>query len=152
MFVVNSEHAPADYVHPEYGCVCRMFNNDGLRISLSKRTQTDDNSSCQQKLGIQCVSSEQISAILCRYGLWRLALLSRFHDFTVHRPTWMWEKECKSPVVFNSHKTTAMTTTALSIDLMVRCIGMKRLISHRTIPTTMRIPTSWISGITPTSH
>jgi len=48
------------------------------------------------------------------------------------------------------HKTTEMTTTALRIDLMVACIGMKRFTSHRTTPTTIKISTSWTSGMTST--
>ena len=41
MLVVNSKHAPTYYIHPEYRCLSHVFDNDGLRISLSKGTQTE---------------------------------------------------------------------------------------------------------------
>lgn len=64
MLVVYGQHAPAGHVHPERGCVIHVFNDDGSGISLSKRTQTDGDSGCEQEFGIQCVPFEQMSAVL----------------------------------------------------------------------------------------
>src|ERR1035438_3024996 len=55
----------------------------------------------------------------------------------LHFPMRIPEKEWRSPVTFSIHRTTAMTTTALRIDLMVLCIGIKRFTSQRTTPTTI---------------
>jgi hypothetical protein len=55
-----------------------------------------------------------------------------------HLPTWILERECKTPKTFRSHKTTRMTTTAFKIDLMEPAIGMKLLTSQRRTPTTIR--------------
>src|SRR3974390_1490330 len=59
----------------------------------------------------------------------------------------MCENELNSPKTFSSHSTTAITTTAFRIDLIVPCIGMKRLISHSTTPTTIRTMTICINGM-----
>jgi hypothetical protein len=55
-----------------------------------------------------------------------------------HLPKWILERECKTPKIFRSHKTTRMTTTAFKIDLMEPAIGMKLLTSQRRTPTTIR--------------
>ena len=39
-----------------------------------------------------------------------------------------------SPKTLSSHKTTAMTTTPFKMDLIVACIGIKRLTSHSKTP------------------
>jgi len=62
-------------------------------------------------------------------------------------PTWILESEVKSPNTFRSHTTTAMTTTAFTIDLMVACMGIKRSTSHRRTPTTIRAITICSKGI-----
>ena len=41
-----------------------------------------------------------------------------------HLPMWMFKRESNNPKTFNSHNTTAMTTTAFRIFLIVACIGM----------------------------
>jgi len=56
-----------------------------------------------------------------------------------YAPTRMWENAWKSPKMFRSHKTVAITTTAFKMDLIVPCIGMKRLTSQSRTPTTSRI-------------
>jgi hypothetical protein len=57
------------------------------------------------------------------------------------------ENELNSPNTFRSHSTTTITTTPFKIDLIVPCIGMNRLISHRITPTTIKTPTTCISGM-----
>src|ERR1700683_5414218 len=54
-----------------------------------------------------------------------------------YAPTWIREKAWNSPKTFSNHKTTAITTTAFKIDLIVPCIGMKRLINQSRTPTTI---------------
>jgi len=55
---------------------------------------------------------------------------------------WIRENEWNSPNMFSSHKTTQITTTAFKIDLIVPCIGMKRLTSHSKTPTTTKTITT----------
>src|SRR5271156_3729136 len=59
-----------------------------------------------------------------------------------YAPTWIWDKELNNPKTFSSHNTTAITTTAFKMDLIVPCIGMKRLTSQSRTPTTIRTITS----------
>jgi hypothetical protein len=59
-----------------------------------------------------------------------------------HAPTWIFDSDWKSPNKFRSHRTTAMTTTPLRIDLIDACIGIKRFTSHSRTPTTMRTVTT----------
>src|ERR1700686_2855041 len=49
----------------------------------------------------------------------------------IYVPTWIRERELKSPKTFRIHRTTAMTTTPFKIDLMVPGMGMKPFTSHR---------------------
>src|SRR5580704_5301080 len=69
------------------------------------------------------------------FGAWR------------YPPTRIWGRELKSPKTFNSHKTTTMTTTAFKMDLIVPCIGMKRLMSQSRTPTTIKTITMFIRGM-----
>jgi len=57
-------------------------------------------------------------------------------------PTWILERELRSPKTLRSLKTTAMTTTAFKIDLMEPAIGMNLLMSQRITPTTIRTTTT----------
>jgi hypothetical protein len=54
-----------------------------------------------------------------------------------HFPTWIPEREWKSPKTLRSHKTTRVTTAAFKIDLMEPSIGMKLLTSERRTPTVL---------------
>jgi len=67
--------------------------------------------------------------------------------FDVYFPTRILESEPRTPKTFKSHRTTAITTTAFRIVLMEPAIGMNRLMSQRTTPTTIRTTTTWIKGI-----
>src|SRR5437899_11384131 len=55
-----------------------------------------------------------------------------------YAPTWIRERECRSPRTFKSHTTTPITTTAFKIDLIDPAIGMKLLTSHNRAPTTIK--------------
>src|SRR5208282_2974666 len=59
----------------------------------------------------------------------------------------MREREWNRPKALRSHKTTAMTTTAFKMDLMLPAMGMKRLTNHRRTPTTIRAKRIWIRGM-----
>jgi hypothetical protein len=56
-----------------------------------------------------------------------------------------------SPKTFKSHKTTAMTTTAFKMDLIVPCIGM-RLTSQSITPTTTSTINMLINGMSVHLH
>lgn len=56
-------------------------------------------------------------------------------------------RDLKSPKMFRSHKTTAITTTPFKIDLIDPCIGMNRLTSQSRTPTTIRSITTCIKGM-----
>jgi hypothetical protein len=71
------------------------------------------------------------SAMACGSSLFRSLRLA-------YAPTWIRERECKSPKTSKSHKTTPITTTAFKIDLIDPAIGMKLLTSHSRTPTTIR--------------
>src|SRR5271154_3913534 len=58
----------------------------------------------------------------------------------------MWAKELNRPKIFRSQRTTAITTTAFKIDLIVPCMGI-RLTSHSSTPTTIRTIITVINGI-----
>src|SRR5277367_6798219 len=58
----------------------------------------------------------------------------------------MCAKELKIPKIFRSQRTTAITTTAFRIDLMVPCMGI-RSTSHSSTPTTIRTIIIVNSGI-----
>jgi hypothetical protein len=59
-----------------------------------------------------------------------------------HLPTWIMDSDCRIPKTFRSHRTTTMTTTTFRIDFMDPAIGMKRLISQSSTPTTIRTTTT----------
>jgi hypothetical protein len=83
------------------------------------------------------------------FDVWR-GLLFAFKDTQVtplrsgvtYAPTWIRDIEWNNPKTFSNHKTTAMTTTAFKMDLIVACIGMKRLTNQSKTPTTIRATTS----------
>jgi hypothetical protein len=76
--------------------------------------------------------SLKVRALRCRFINRDVASVVRYV------PTWIRERELKSPKTFRIHRTTAITTTPFKIDLMEPCMGMKRFTSHRRTPTTMR--------------
>jgi hypothetical protein len=80
------------------------------------------------------------------FAAWR-GLLFAFNDTQLipgrsfrlaYVPTCIREREWNSPKMFSSHKTTAITTTAFKMDLIVPCIGMKLLTSQSRTPITTR--------------
>jgi hypothetical protein len=60
---------------------------------------------------------------------------------------WILEREPITPKTLRSHKTTTMITTTFRIDLMEPAMGIKRLISQRKTPTTIRTIITWTKGI-----
>jgi hypothetical protein len=88
---------------------------------------------------------------MCPALIARLSLLPTSKDLDLipdvslglaYVPIWIRDKELKSPKTFSSHKTTAITTTAFKMDLIVPCMGMKRLTSQSRTPTTISTITS----------
>jgi len=65
----------------------------------------------------------------------------------VQLPMWILERLWNSPKTFRSHNTTTITTTAFKMDLIVPCIGIKRLTSQSRRPTTTRTITTCSKGI-----
>lgn len=70
-------------------------------------------------------------------SLWSLTL--RRYVNHIRYPTRIRERDWSNPNALRSHITTQMTTTAFKIDLMELAIGMKRLISQRITPTTIKV-------------
>jgi hypothetical protein len=52
-----------------------------------------------------------------------------------------------SPVTCKTHIATATTTTTFRIVFMLEAMGIKRLINHKPIPTTIRAMTIFIKGM-----
>jgi hypothetical protein len=62
------------------------------------------------------------------------------------------ERLWSNPNALRTHITTQMTTTAFKIDLIELAIGMKRLISHRMTPTTIKVNKTWTKGMIHSPH
>ena len=62
-------------------------------------------------------------------------------------PTDIRESEWKTPKALSIHRTTAMIATPFTIDLMVRCMGMKRFMSQSRTPIATTTSKTWIKGI-----
>jgi hypothetical protein len=59
----------------------------------------------------------------------------------------MWPTELNTPKTFSNHRTTAITTTALRIDLIEAAMGINRLTSQSKTPTTINVRIMLIKGI-----
>jgi hypothetical protein len=59
----------------------------------------------------------------------------------------MLDMELNSPNAFNNHITTAITTTAFRIDLILWSIGIYLLTNHKRTPTTISTNKTLIKGI-----
>src|ERR1017187_6689103 len=133
MPVVDGLYAAAYNGDPERRSVSHRLN-DNLGIRLSKCAQCEGDSDRQQKLTLHSNSWADV----CHVAWYRSLCAQLARLAFVYVPTWMREIELNRPKTFSSHRTTAMTTTPLRIDLMVPCMGIKRFTSQRRTPTTMR--------------